>query len=74
MGRGGCCPQWTLSQHFLLMFSLNLPPNYPPLSLPPASSILALTLIDEEAGRPTHKKVFFFFFSPCSGENQQEDD
>lgn len=29
VGRGGCCPLWTSSQHLLLMVSLNLPPNYP---------------------------------------------
>lgn len=33
-GRGGFCPQWTVSQHLLLMVSPNLPPNYPPLIAP----------------------------------------
>lgn len=27
-------PQWTLSQHLVLMVSLNLPPNYPALIAP----------------------------------------
>lgn len=62
--RGGSCPQWMHSLHSLLMVSLILLSNYPQL-LPPASSSLALTLIQKNARGQAQIPLCSFLLRIC---------